>query len=107
MKNLVFLAKVLHRLDHAGRLLTSAAEEEGGSSFERDGGRGQGSEFVKRDLEWLITRLSRLAKFEAAHHPKESKKVSFIDQLHFPFFVVLYSSLEGAMKLKFVPFCSP
>lgn len=74
VKNLVFLAKVLHRLDHAGRLLTSAAEEEDGSSFERDGGRGQGSEFVKRDLEWLITRLSRLAKFEAAHHPKESKK---------------------------------
>ena len=30
----------------------------------------------KRDLKWLVARLTRLARFEAGHHPKESIKVS-------------------------------
>lgn len=29
-----------------------------------------------RNLHWLIGRLSRIAKYEAGHHPKESLKVS-------------------------------
>ena len=65
VKNLVFLGKVLHRCGVAG-VLQPEEEEEGGDS---DGHR-------VRDLKWLVERLSRLARFEAAHHPKESIKVS-------------------------------
>ena len=28
-----------------------------------------------RDLQWLIRRMSRLARYEAGHHPKDSIKV--------------------------------
>ena len=31
-----------------------------------------------RDLHWLIGRLSRLAKYEAGHYPKEPLKVKFV-----------------------------
>jgi len=31
-----------------------------------------------RNLHWLIGRLSRLAKYEAGHHPKEPLKVKFV-----------------------------
>lgn len=31
-----------------------------------------------RNLHWLIARLSRLAKYEAGHHPKEPLKVKFV-----------------------------
>ena len=45
-------------------------DEEGGVDDGNDdrGGR-------ERDLTWLVERLSRMARFEAAHHPKESIKV--------------------------------
>lgn len=83
VKNLVFLGKVLHQL-HTSRAGTS--EPAGGDHGELNGeGHGElGAAGVvgdeedgerRRDLFWLINRMSRLAKYEAAHHPKETMKV--------------------------------
>ena len=68
MKNLVFVGKVLHSFGVAGVL--KAKEGEKGDVGEDSGGRGV------RDLQWLAERMMRLARFEAAQHPKESLKVS-------------------------------
>ena len=68
MKNLVFLGKVLHRLAVAG-VLKPKEGEKGDDDEDREG------EGV-RDLQWLVERMLRLARFEAARHPKESLKVS-------------------------------
>ena len=63
----MYLGKVLHRCGIAGALVKQDVSDE----QESDAG---GMKRV-RDLNWLVERLSRLAKFEAAHHPKESIKV--------------------------------
>ena len=60
----MYLGKVLHRCETAG-VLVRPGEGEGGEEEGR-----------VKDLNWLIERLSRVARFEAAHHPKESRKVS-------------------------------
>ncbi len=71
VKNLVFCAKVLHRFsthtDH-----TPSVREEGTPA---------------KDLSWLIGQLSKLARFEAGHHPKQSRKVcvSFSSSAWFSF----------------------
>ena len=132
MKNLVFLAKVLHRLEHSGLLpmfgsgdircdvkddsyhIDSAehghqsdqtdvvdhghisdqagvlsveagclgfdtqeeeVEEEVEKEVEEEVDKTATRQRV-RNLHWLIGRLSRIAKYEAGHHPKESLKVS-------------------------------
>ena len=120
MKNLVFLAKVLHRLELSGLLPASEngdircdvkddsghidLVEHGHQSVQADvvidrdhesdqtgtisvgagllGFNAQEGEVDKgaarqhvRNLHWLIARLSRIAKYEAGHHPKESLKV--------------------------------
>lgn len=67
MKNLVFVGKVLHRCGLAGAL-KSREEEKGDLDEDRK------REGV-RDLQWLVERMLRLARFEAARHPKESIKV--------------------------------
>ena len=61
----MYLGKVLHRCETAGAL-----EQRG------DGGE-EGDEVEQRvrDLQRLVERLSRVARFEAAHHPKQSIKV--------------------------------
>ena len=58
-------------------MMSSLSDEEGegegegrGIRQERDGGGGR-----VKDLKWLIWRMSRLASYEAGHHPKESIKV--------------------------------
>ena len=66
MKNLVFVGKVLHRFGVAGALKPKEREE-GDSDEDGEG---------VRDLQWLVERMLRLARFEAARHPKESLKVS-------------------------------
>ena len=71
MKNLVFVGKVLHRLTVAGVLKPEDEERE---SVEED--REEGEEQGVRDLQWLVGRMLRLARFEAAQHPKESLKVN-------------------------------
>ena len=35
----------------------------------------------KKDFKWLVSRLTRLARFEAGHHPKESIKVKGLQGL--------------------------
>ncbi len=44
-----------------------------------EGGRGQeaGVRRRRRDVKWLMKRMSRLASYEAGHNPKESIKVPF------------------------------
>ena len=94
VKNLVFLAKVLHRLQIAGKIsvaATSSMDESTERDLDADADRRfdtdsrtdgdseidteqQKMEPVK-DLNWLINRMSRLARYEAGHHPKESMKV--------------------------------
>ena len=129
MKNLVFLAKVLHRMELAGLLETfedgdksrhdiadstdhqyrlsdqadltdhqpdqpdqsdqsdqsdhelTLVESEGGLTLgnqEADETTATRRRQHVRDLHWLIGRLSRLAKYEASHHPKEPLKVKFV-----------------------------
>ena len=92
MKNLVFLAKVLRRLQIAGKIsaaVTSSMDESTELDVETDVGcpapRTDGdseaateqgrTEPPVKDLNWLIDRMSRLARYEAGHHPKESMKV--------------------------------
>ncbi len=86
---MVFLVKVLHGLNLAGKLMTEGPAEGspppvvpaavGGGMWEK-GGETQALEGRKpeqvsmRDVKWLINRLSRLAKYEAGHHPKEALK---------------------------------
>ena len=65
VKNLVFVGKVLHRFG-----VLKAKEGEKGDVGDDTDGRGV------RDLQWLAERMMRLARFEAAQHPKESLKVS-------------------------------
>ena len=67
VKNLVFLAKVLHGLEIAERI-SDSKEQATPKQHTLD------SDEVK-DLNWLVGRLSRLARFEAGYHPKESMKV--------------------------------
>ena len=67
VKNLVYLGKVLHHCGMAGILQPKEKGE--------DDGYVGGEEQRVRDLKWLVERMMRLAKFEAAHHPKESIKV--------------------------------
>ena len=69
MKNLVFVGKVLHRFGLAG-VLKSREEEKEDVGEDREG-EGEGV----RDLQWLVERMLRLARFEAARQPKESIKV--------------------------------
>ena len=69
MKNLVFVGKVLHHCGVAG-VLRPKEREMGDSN--RDG-EGEGERV--RDLQWLVEKMLRLARFEAAQHPKESLKV--------------------------------
>ena len=66
MKNLVFVGKVLHRLAVAG-VMKPKEREKGDGGVDGEG---------VRDLQWLVERMLRLARFEAARHPKESLKVS-------------------------------
>lgn len=74
VKNLVYLAKVLHRLQLAGKLSPSGHTEEGEREEEEEG-RGEGRRVV-RDLEWLERRMCRLANYEAGHQPKQTIRVS-------------------------------
>lgn len=67
MKNLVFVGKVLSRFGLAGMLKSREEEKE-------DVGEDREGEGV-RDLQWLVERMLRLARFEAARQPKESIKV--------------------------------
>lgn len=74
----MYLVKILHRLGLAGRLQAEASTESS-SAVSEDGQEKEeihdtaGREHVgTRDVKWLVNRLSRLAKYEAAHHPKES-----------------------------------
>lgn len=132
VKNLVFLAKVLHRMELAGLLETfedsdisrhDIASSAGHAAYrsqlsdpvyhqydqpdqpdqpnqhdqpdhelalvECRGGLALGDQETDdvetvatrehvRNLHWLIGRLSRLAKYEAGHHPKEPLKVKFV-----------------------------
>ena len=71
MKNLVFLGKVLHRFGIAGVLKHKEGREEDDSDRGEEGERQR-----VRNLNWLVERMLRLARFEAAQHPKESLKVS-------------------------------
>ena len=84
VKNLVFLAKVLHRLNLAGSLKLDTSESFPATTVDRieDGRGGEEESLVEKenehthakDLRWLINKLERLTKHEAGHHPKESLK---------------------------------
>jgi hypothetical protein len=69
VKNLVFVGKLLCRFGVAGVL--KSREGEKGDVDDDEEREGEGV----RDLQWLVERMLRLAKFEAARHPKESIKV--------------------------------
>lgn len=91
MKNLVFLGKVLHRLQLAGRLPSTTAgrvsepretvdtdhehHAEAAASSDQETTLEEEERTEVKDLGWLINRLTRLAKYEAGRHPKESLKV--------------------------------
>lgn len=87
MKNLVFGAKVIHRFQLSGKVPSDVAiplirdhsgDQTSGASLNGcdEGARGETTPTESsRDLSWLIGRLSRLARFEAGHHPKDSQKV--------------------------------
>ena len=49
--------------------------EEEGEELGDESGRGKARRSSKRDLVWLMKRMSRLASYEAGHSPKESIKV--------------------------------
>ncbi|MCG8620995.1 MAG: hypothetical protein MJE68_03190 [Proteobacteria bacterium] len=63
----MFVGKVLSRFGLAGMLKSREEEKE-------DVGEDREGEGV-RDLQWLVERMLRLARFEAARQPKESIKV--------------------------------
>ena len=99
----MFLAKVLHQLQLAGTLdqvqeVDSIKEKyevqdvdkvqtfkqrmlfhDCSSGSEDEGKVGEGDRRIgerrRKDLEWLIGRMSRLARYEAGYHPKQSIKV--------------------------------
>ena len=84
VKNLVFLSKVLHQLHLSEEVPFSAVMDEmsGGVSSDHVTAAATGEEGGSdrtRDLYWLIDRMSRLAKYEAARHPKEKMKVRLVD----------------------------
>ena len=107
----MFLAKVLHRLQLSGKLLIGEDESLDQASHQElntdadlntgcDPEDGQinlasrdTTEHV-RNLSWLIQRLSRLAKYEAGHHPKESLKVT-VTTLALSHSIVLNCSMGG------------
>ena len=64
----MFVGKVLHRCGVVGVLKPKEREE---GDVDEDG---KGERV--RDLRWLVERMLRLARFEAAQHPKQSLKVS-------------------------------
>ncbi len=81
----MYLAKVLHRLDLAGRLRAGRGSSpdshsaSSGAELRPLGGR-EPEQVWTRDLRWLINRLSRLAKYEAGHQPKESLRRTCVIQ---------------------------
>ncbi len=68
-----------------------------------------------RDLRWLIDRMSRLARYEAGHRPKEAIKVCMVMHhlhlIHFyfsPFFFLAYSCIAMDSCCFYGPWkCSP
>ena len=80
VKNLVFLAKTLHRLmeaDHMTHHVTTSvqcSDEVNGD----DGCHGYDVRNVCRDLHWLVGRMTRLARNEAGKHPQQSLKVKVL-----------------------------
>lgn len=51
-------------------------DEEVGGGYSCGGGRKRRK--TLRDLKWLMRRMSRLASYEAGHHPKDSVKVCLL-----------------------------
>ena len=94
MKNLVYMGKVLRRCETAGVLQQRDGEEE-----YSDGEKEQ----TVRDLKWLVERMLRLARFEAARHPKESIKVFDVSSLLISLFFLLFPPLSPPSLPLFPP----
>lgn len=88
VKNLVFGAKVIHRFQLSGKVTSDMSVNHidnqtsvtGVDGCDDDVGHPQGGTpptESDKGLSWLIGRLSKLAKFEASHHPKVAQKVCF------------------------------
>ena len=107
----MFLAKVLHRLQLAGKLLPG--NESCVNDDEDEEGQEVRQEVVLRQevvqgVKWLIRRMSRLANYEAGHDPKQSIKVCQMQlehpnkrHFHSRHFSYVECFLSGGQKLKF------
>ena len=99
LKNLVYLARVLHRSyprglcpeSHHGRYGDAEATETHEGVSDEEAGEEEGVTTTAisvaktkkpRDLLWLVQKMCRIARMEAGHSPKEPHKVPPMHMLH-------------------------